>query len=162
MIDMIKRNPWVIAAILALAISCFAFKGCNEKQLRVTSAVIVAGSDEAIKTEKDFANAGVIAPEVHARLEPALSNINNAARAFDKFLKANPKLRPETKAEALQLAGKVIDQLDSLDRDGVIHFKDEKKELTFRLILTSARTSLSIAQNLIEQEPLEAAPSPTP
>lgn len=159
---MAKKNWPALVAVLALAIFSFGFRGCSEKQQQDFRSGVKIGAAAAAEVNaqvKDLCRAELMKPESCAQAIPHTEKIAEVAGRLDKFVDANPKLSFENKAEALALADSIIVELDALEADGVIEFKDPESRRKFLLGLTVSKSGIRIARGAIAAQPV---PSPSP
>lgn len=170
-IEMLKRNWHIVAILIVLAgVSGLGFKGCSpddkariEQHVR-TGVRISAAAAVEVKAELDsYCRAELLTPESCAQAQPHATKIAAVAERINKFAQNNPKLTPETRDEALAMVDELIAELDALEFDGVIEFKDPEKRKKFLRALAIGRSSTRVARVALAEIKLEQpSPSPSP
>jgi hypothetical protein len=159
-----KKNWPMIAVVILLSVGSLAFRGCNEKQQQDFRSAVKIGAAAAVEVReqvKDLCRAELLKPESCAKAQPRMERIADIAGRLGKFVDAHPKLSADNKAEALALVDDLLRELDSLEADGVIEFKDPENKRKFMLGLALGKSGIRIARAAIEAQPVPV-PSPVP
>jgi hypothetical protein len=164
----LKNNCQMVLIVVVLAgIAGFGFKGCSkedrknfEKNAR-TSVRIGAAAAQALDEEvKAYCRAELLKPESCEKAITRTEKIAQTAQRVDQFLKEHPKITPENRGELLDAADEIISELDALEAEGVIDFKDPENRRKFLLGLAIGRSSIRVARVAIEEIPAQPSPSP--
>lgn len=167
LVDFVKKNWIALTLVLVVVLAAgLGFKGCNakqEKQWRDGIKYASAGAVEINEQVKAFCKAELLKPESCAKAQPQAEKIANIAKRIDTFAGEHPKLTPESKPEALALADDLLREVEALEADGVVDFKDTAKRKGFLIGVEIAKSAIRIAKAGIETQPAEeASPTTTP
>jgi hypothetical protein len=170
LIEMLKKHWQIVAVLIVLSGFGLGFRGCNdqekkdfEKNLRTAVTIGAAAAVEVREEIKSYCRAELIKPESCAKAQPHADKIADIAGRIDSFQKAHPKLTPDNRGELLALIDDLLWEVDALEADGVIEFKDPEKRRNFLLGLAIGRSSVRVARVAVESAPLvQPSPSPSP
>lgn len=158
-IDMIKKNwPLLTVALVLTFAFGFGFKGCNEKQQQQFRNTVKVGAAAAVEINsqiRDFCRAELLKPESCAKAQPQAEKIAGIAQRVQTFVDQHPKLTLENKQEALALADDLLKELDALEVDGVVEFKDPESRRKFLLYLALGKSSVRVARVAIDSQPAQ-------
>ena len=165
-VTFMKKNWIAITIILVVALGAgLGFKGCSAKQqqdFRTSVKIGAASTRETRGSINDFCRAELIKAESCTKVQPILDRAATTAARLDMFVDAHPKLTFESKLEVLAMIDDLLKEVDALDADGLIEFKNPDRRKKFLLGLAAAKTFIRIARVSVEVAPVEAAPTPTP
>jgi hypothetical protein len=160
LIQMIKKNWQIVVLVLVISVVAgFGFKGgCSPKQqqqFRDTVKIGAAASVEVNAQIKDYCRAELISAESCAKSQPIAQKVADIAQRIDVFVDQHPKLTIDSKREGLALADDLLKELDALEADGVVVFKDPNHRKKFLLYLAIGKSSVRIARVAIDSQPTQ-------
>jgi hypothetical protein len=166
LIEMLKSNWQAVVLVLALAVVAgMGFKGCNEKQRQDFRTGVKIGTAAAIEVREsvdDYCRAELLTPESCEKAIPHTEKLADVAQRLNNFVERTPKLTVENKAEALALADELISEVDALEADGVVEFKDPEHRRNFLLAIAIGKSAIRVTRAAIDAAPVEPAATPSP
>jgi hypothetical protein len=164
-----RRNykSFGLLMLVILPLSAFTL-ACSPKWImRAAQGTLIAGTaiDEVIDIKRDFRASGELSREHELSITHGLLDVDRGLLQITDEAECFEHYTSDVRANLIRSSGDVVNILDNLNRDGVLHIKSTQGQERFRKWLTGARVTVKGIQTALELTPAqdpsaEGQPSP--